>query len=157
MICHHVARIHGITESCPKNARISGFLLDCGWLNPGRRPYFTFASRSSLVLRLRCRFGNYGSLAGVYTIAQRPQIRCARLQLQEAERLRDSGECNPPEQSKYGLTFLCSARPHGCHCRTARRDHEAPEELSSRAQDYSMAAPVKTLELAKQLHVPMRA
>ena len=38
-----------------------------------------------------------------------------------------------------------------------RGDHEAAEELGSRAQDYSMAASEKTLELAKQIHVPMRA
>jgi hypothetical protein len=29
--------------------------------------------------------------------------------------------------------------------------------LSSRAQDYSMAASEKTIEIAKQSHVPMRA
>ena len=38
-----------------------------------------------------------------------------------------------------------------------RGDHEAAEELSSRAQDYSMAASDKTIEIAKQFHVPMRA
>jgi hypothetical protein len=38
-----------------------------------------------------------------------------------------------------------------------RGDHEAAEELSSKAQDYSMAASEKTLEIAKQVHVPMRA
>jgi len=38
-----------------------------------------------------------------------------------------------------------------------RGDHEAAEELSSKAQDYSMAASEKTLELAKQNHAPMRA
>jgi hypothetical protein len=38
-----------------------------------------------------------------------------------------------------------------------RGDHEAAEELSSRAQDYSMAATEKTLEIAQQLHVPVRA
>jgi len=35
----------------PINATIPGFLLDRGWLNPGRHPYFTFASRRSLARR----------------------------------------------------------------------------------------------------------
>jgi len=38
-----------------------------------------------------------------------------------------------------------------------RGDHEAAEELSSKAQDYSMAASEKTLEIAKQIHAPVRA
>jgi hypothetical protein len=38
-----------------------------------------------------------------------------------------------------------------------RGDHEAAEELSSKAQDHSMAASDKTSELAKQIHVPVRA
>ena len=38
-----------------------------------------------------------------------------------------------------------------------RGDHEAAEALSPRAQDYSMAALDKTLGLAKQIPVPMRA
>jgi hypothetical protein len=52
---------------------------------------------------------------------------------------------------------------YAAHAHTAaaaahhRGDHEAAEELSSRAQDYSMAASKKTLEIAQQLHVPMRA
>jgi hypothetical protein len=37
-----------------------------------------------------------------------------------------------------------------------RGDHEAAEELSSRAQDFSMAASEKTFEIAKQVHVLMR-
>ena len=52
---------------------------------------------------------------------------------------------------------------YAAHAHTAaaaahhRGDHEAAEELSSSAQDYSMAASKKTLEIAQQLHVPMRA
>ena len=52
---------------------------------------------------------------------------------------------------------------YAAHAHTAaaaahhRGDHETAEELSSRAQDYSMAASEKTLEIAKQYQVPMRA
>jgi hypothetical protein len=52
---------------------------------------------------------------------------------------------------------------YAAHAHTAaasahhRGDHEAAEELSLRAQDYSMAASEKTLEIAKQVHAPMRA
>ena len=52
---------------------------------------------------------------------------------------------------------------YGAHAHTAaaaahhRGDHEAAEELSSKAQDHSMAASDKTFELAKQIHVPVRA
>jgi len=52
---------------------------------------------------------------------------------------------------------------YAAHAHTAaaaahhRGDHEAAEELSSKAQDYSMAASEKTLEIAKQIQVPMRA
>ena len=52
---------------------------------------------------------------------------------------------------------------YAAHAHTAaaaahhRGDHEAAEELSSKAQDYSMAASEKTLEIAKQVHVPLRA
>jgi len=52
---------------------------------------------------------------------------------------------------------------YAAHAHTAaaaahhRGDHEAAEELSTKAQDYSMAASEKTLEIAKQIHVPMRA
>jgi hypothetical protein len=38
-----------------------------------------------------------------------------------------------------------------------RGDHEAAGELSSRAQDYSMAASEKTFEVVKQVQAPMRA
>jgi ornithine cyclodeaminase/alanine dehydrogenase-like protein (mu-crystallin family) len=38
-----------------------------------------------------------------------------------------------------------------------RGDHEAAEELSTKAQDYSMEASEKTLEIAKQIHAPLRA
>jgi hypothetical protein len=38
-----------------------------------------------------------------------------------------------------------------------RGDHEAAEELSSRAQGYSMAASEKSLKIAKRIHAPLRA
>ena len=52
---------------------------------------------------------------------------------------------------------------YAAHAHTAaaaahhRGDHEAAEELSSKAQDFSMAASEKTLEIAQHLYVPMRA
>jgi len=52
---------------------------------------------------------------------------------------------------------------YAAHAHTAaaaahhRGDHEAAEELSSKAQDYSTAASEKTLEIAKQVQVLMRA
>jgi hypothetical protein len=52
---------------------------------------------------------------------------------------------------------------YAAHAHTAaaaahhRGDHETAEELSSKAQDYSMAASEKTLEIAKQVHALMRA
>ena len=52
---------------------------------------------------------------------------------------------------------------HAAHAHAAaaaahhRGDHEAAEELSSRAQSYSMEASEKSLEIAKKIHVPMRA
>jgi hypothetical protein len=64
-------------------------------------------------------------------------------------------------QSKYDIA--ADLHIYAAHAHTAaaaahhRGDHEAAEELSSRAQDYSMAASEKTLELAKQDHTPMRA
>jgi hypothetical protein len=63
-------------------------------------------------------------------------------------------------QSNYDAADL---HIYAAHAHTAaaaahhRGDHEAAEELSSKAQDYSMAASEKTLEIAKQIHVPMRA
>jgi hypothetical protein len=52
---------------------------------------------------------------------------------------------------------------YAAHAHTAaaaalhRGDREAAEELSSKAQDCSMAASDKTLEIAKQIHAPLRA
>jgi len=54
-------------------------------------------------------------------------------------------------------------RIYAAHAHTAaasahrRGDHEAAEELSSKAQDNSMAASEKPLEIVKQVHVPMTA
>jgi hypothetical protein len=38
-----------------------------------------------------------------------------------------------------------------------RRRHEAADELSIKAHDYSMAASERSSEIVKQVHVPMRA
>jgi ornithine cyclodeaminase/alanine dehydrogenase-like protein (mu-crystallin family) len=52
---------------------------------------------------------------------------------------------------------------YAAHAHTAaaaahhRGDHEAAEELSSKAQDYSMEASEKTFEIAQQIHALMRA
>ena len=68
---------------------------------------------------------------------------------------------NTMPQSKYDNA--ADLHIYGAHAHTAaaaahhRGDHEAAEELSSKAQDYSMAASEKTFELAKQIHVPVRA
>jgi len=68
---------------------------------------------------------------------------------------------NTMPQSKYDTA--ADLRISATHAHTAaaaahrRGDHEAAEELSSRAQDYSMAATEKTFELAKQIHVSNRA
>ena len=65
------------------------------------------------------------------------------------------------QQNKYDIA--ADLHIHAAHAHTAaaaahrRGDHEAAEELSSRAQDYSMAASEKTVEIAKQIRVPMRA
>jgi hypothetical protein len=68
---------------------------------------------------------------------------------------------NTMPQSNYDTA--ADLHIHAAHAHTAaaaahhRGDHEAAEELSSKAQDYSMAATEKTFEVAKQSHVPMRA
>jgi hypothetical protein len=68
---------------------------------------------------------------------------------------------NTMSQSKYD--DAADLHIYAAHAHTAaaaahhRGDHQAAEELSSRAQDYSMAASEKTLELAKQIPVLMRA
>jgi hypothetical protein len=64
-------------------------------------------------------------------------------------------------QSKYDNA--ADLHIYAAHAHTAaaaahhRGDHEAAEELSSKAQDFSMAASEKTLEIAQHLYVPMRA
>ena len=64
-------------------------------------------------------------------------------------------------QSKYDNAadlHIFAAHAHTAAAAAHHRgDHEAAEELSSRAQDYSMAASEKTVEIAKQIHVPIRA
>jgi len=52
---------------------------------------------------------------------------------------------------------------YAAHAHTAaaaahhRGDYEAAEELSAKAQNYSMAASEKTLEIVKRVHAPMSA
>ena len=64
-------------------------------------------------------------------------------------------------QSKYDNA--ADLHIYAAHAHTAaaaalhRGDHEAAEELSSKANDYSMEASEKTLEIAQHLYVPMRA
>jgi len=64
-------------------------------------------------------------------------------------------------QSKYDNA--ADLHIYAAHAHTAaaaahhRGDHEAAEELSSKAHDYSMEASEKTLEIAQHLNVPMRA
>ena len=64
-------------------------------------------------------------------------------------------------QSKYDNA--ADLHIHAAHAHTAaaaahhRGDHEAAEELSSKAQGYSMEASEKTSEIAKQIHLPLKA
>jgi hypothetical protein len=64
-------------------------------------------------------------------------------------------------QSKYDTAADVPIHAATLHTAVAavhhRGDHEAAEELSTRAQDYSMAASDKTLEIAKQIHAHLRA
>jgi hypothetical protein len=64
-------------------------------------------------------------------------------------------------QSKYDNAadlHIFAAHAHTAAAAAHHRgDHEAAEELSSKAQYYSMAASEKTLEIAQHLNVPMRA
>jgi len=68
---------------------------------------------------------------------------------------------NTMPQSKFDSA--ADLHIYAAHAHTAaaaahhRGDHEAAEELSSKAQDYSMAASEKTLEIAKQVHLHLRA
>ena len=68
---------------------------------------------------------------------------------------------NTMPQSKYDNAsdlHIFAAHAHTAAAAAHHRgDHESAEELSSKAQDYSMAASEKTIEIAKQIHVLMRA
>lgn len=53
---------------------------------------------------------------------------------------------------------IFAAHAHTAAAAAHRRgDYEAAEELCSKAQDYSIAATEKTLEIAKQNHATIRA
>jgi len=78
----------------------------------------------------------------MYKFAQRLHIQSGKLQVQQAERYLDNGEHDAPERKYDNAADL---HIYGAHAHTAaaahhRGDHEAAEELSSKAQDYSMAA-----------------
>lgn len=64
-------------------------------------------------------------------------------------------------QSKYdiatGLRIFAAHTHTDATAPHHRGYHEAAEELSSKARDYSIAASEKMLEIAKQIHVPMMA
>ena len=69
---------------------------------------------------------------------------------------------NKMPQSKYDTAadlHIHAAKAHTAAAAAHHRgDHEAAEELSSRAHDYSLAASEKSLEIAKQIQAPpMRA
>jgi len=64
-------------------------------------------------------------------------------------------------QSKYDIA--AGLHIYAAHAHTAaaaahhRGDHETAEELGSKVQNYSMEASEKTFEIAKQIHLPLRA
>jgi len=64
-------------------------------------------------------------------------------------------------QNKYDNAadlHIFAAHAHTAAAAAHRRgDHEAAEELSSRARDYSALATEKTELIAKQIHAPLRA
>lgn len=68
---------------------------------------------------------------------------------------------NTMPQTKYDTAadlHISAAHAHTAAAAAHHRgDHQAAEELSSRAQGYSMAASEKTFEIAKQIHAPLRA
>jgi hypothetical protein len=52
---------------------------------------------------------------------------------------------------------IIAAQAHTSAAAAHRRgDHQAADELSSKAQDYSMAGAEKTLEIVKESPVPVR-
>jgi hypothetical protein len=66
-------------------------------------------------------------------------------------------QCPQSEYDNAADLHIYAAHAHTAAAAAHHRgDHEATEELSSKAQDYSMAASEKTLEIAKQVHAPMR-
>jgi hypothetical protein len=79
--------------------------------------------------------------------------------MQQPERFRQGGEAM--SQSTYDNA--ADLHIYAAHAHTAaaaahhRGDHEAAEELSLKAQDYSMAASEKTLEIAKQIPARLRS
>ena len=98
-------------------------------------------------------------MKGMYTIAQRLQMQSDKLQMQATQVSLKMVSTMP--QSNYDNA--ADLHIYAAHAHTAaaaahhRGDHEAAEELSAKAQDYSMAASEKTFEVAKQIHAPVRA
>jgi hypothetical protein len=95
----------------------------------------------------------------MYPIEQPRNRQRGRLHLQEIKRFLENGDHMP--QSKYDNA--ADLHIHAAHAHTAaaaahhRGDHEAAEELSSKAQDYSMMATDKTAEIAKQAYSHLKA
>ena len=83
--------------------------------------------------------------------AQRLQMTGGRLHVQHPEWCLEMEDTMPQSKDDTAADLHIYAAAHH------RGDHEAAEELNSKAQDYSMAASEKTIEIAKQSHVPMRA
>ena len=88
-------------------------------------------------------------------------LKCESEKLQMQETQASWKMVNTMPQSKYDNA--ADLHIYAAHAHTAaaaahhRGDHEAAEELSTKAQDCSAAASEKTLEIAKQIHVPVRA
>jgi hypothetical protein len=95
----------------------------------------------------------------MYTIDQRPHRQRGTLQMQETEHFLEGEETML--QNKYDNA--ADLHIYAAHAHTAaaaahhRGDHEAAEELSSKAHEYSIAASEKTFEIAKQIPATLRA
>jgi len=94
-----------------------------------------------------------------YKFAQRLQMTGGRLHVQHPEWCLEMEDTMSQSKDNTAADLhIYTAHAHDAAAAAHHRgDHEAAEELRSRAQDYSMATSEKTIEIAKQSHVPMRA
>ena len=136
-----------------------GSRVNCG-LSLKRMEGLRFSFRGPVIRRKRCHFGGNGAawqgrirlLSVFYYNVE--NCRCHRQNV--SSKMEDTMSQNKDDTA-------ADLHIYAAHAHTAaaaahhRGDHEAAEELSSRAQDYSMAASEKTVELAKQIRVPIRA